>query len=81
METPHVLLKRLRSRSPAGFAIALHIEFTTPRYLLQSYAKDWLDLYSSRSMVMQDPTVHWAFANTGSIRWSALNSLDPTFSK
>jgi LuxR family transcriptional regulator, quorum-sensing system regulator SdiA len=77
LDTANDLLKRLRSRSPAGFAIALHIQFTTPRYLFQAYDKDWLDLYSSEGMVMDDPTVAWAFANTGTIRWSALAHDDP----
>lgn len=25
---------------------------------------------------MQDPTVHWAFANNGAMRWSALSDAD-----
>lgn len=70
------LLSRLRQRSKAGFAIALHVSFTTPKYLFQSYDKDWLDAYSSGGMVMQDPTVRWAFANNGFVRWSALASED-----
>lgn len=77
MDSANDLLKRLRARSPAGFAIALHIQFTTPRYLFQAYEKEWLDYYSSHGLVMQDPTVRWAFANTGSIRWSALAGDDP----
>lgn len=76
MSTTHDLLRRLRARSPAGFAIALHIQFSTPRYLFQAYERDWLDLYSSRGMVMVDPTVRWAFAHTGAIRWSALAGED-----
>jgi LuxR family transcriptional regulator len=72
------LLKRLRGRSPAGFAIALHITFTTPRYLFQSYQREWIDQYSSQGMVMRDPTVHWAFSNTGTIRWSDLAGVDPS---
>lgn len=70
------LLSRLRQRSKAGFAIALHVSFTTPKYLLQSYDKEWLDIYSRRGMVMNDPTVRWAFANNGAIRWSALAEED-----
>ncbi len=71
------ILSRLRTRSPAGFAIALHVEFTTPKYLFQSYDKAWLDHYSSQGLVMRDPTVHWGFENTGTIRWSALAADDP----
>ncbi len=70
------LLARLHGSNPSGFAIALHIRFTSPRYLLQSYAKEWIDLYSRKGLVMNDPTVHWGFANTGTIRWSQLKSED-----
>mgnify|MGYP002382181861 CR=1 FL=1 len=76
VDRPNDLLKRLRARSPAGFAIAMHIEFTTPRYLFQAYDKDWLDHYSANSLVMKDPTVGWAFSHNGAIRWSALAEAD-----
>ncbi|SPH17428.1 hypothetical protein DEA8626_00946 [Defluviimonas aquaemixtae] len=70
------LLARLHAANPSGFAIALHIRFTSPRYLLQSYSKEWIDLYSRNGLVLQDPTVHWGFANTGTVRWSELRSQD-----
>lgn len=69
-------LGRLHAASPAGFAIALHVRFTAPRYLLQSYAKDWLDTYTRLGLVLHDPVVRWGFENTGSIRWSALAGSD-----
>lgn len=69
-------LGRLRSMSPAGFAIALHIGYTAPKYLFQSYDQDWIDTYSREGLVMEDPTVKWGFENTGAIRWSALAPLD-----
>jgi len=76
LDNPSDLLGKLRTRSPAGFAIALHVHFTTPRYLLQSYSKEWIDFYSAGGLVMQDPTVHWAFANNGAMRWSDLSDAD-----
>lgn len=69
-------LGRLHAASPAGFAIALHVRFTAPRYLLQSYAKDWLDTYSRLGLVLHDPVVRWGFEHTGRIRWSALAGTD-----
>lgn len=77
MDSANEILRRLRLRSPAGFAIALHVEFTTPKYLFQAYEKDWLNHYSSKGLVMHDPTVHWGFDNSGAIRWSALAANDP----
>lgn len=66
------LLARLHQASPAGFAIALHVRYTAPKYLFQSYAKDWLDVYSREGLVLHDPVVRWGFENEGTIRWSEL---------
>ena len=71
------LLQELDRRSPAGFAIALHIRFTTPTYLFQTYPKDWMDYYSAAGLVMHDPTVHWGFHNLGYISWTELEKIDP----
>lgn len=62
--------------APAGYALGLHIEYTTPMYMFQSYPKVWLDYYSQNGLVMSDPMVAWGFENTGSARWSDLE--DPT---
>lgn len=61
---------------PVGYAIGLHVTFTWPRYMLQSYAAAWQDIYTRHGMVVTDPTVRWGFANTGSCRWSDLKDLD-----
>ncbi|KPP87200.1 MAG: LuxR family transcriptional regulator [Rhodobacteraceae bacterium HLUCCA08] len=70
-------LKRIESLSPTGFAIAFHIRFTAPDFLLQTYPEGWIDIYSERGYVMSDPTVHWGFNNTGVVRWSDLKDNDP----
>lgn len=67
------LLAQLHAASPAGFAIALHVRFTSPRYLFQSYAKDWLDTYSREGLVLHDPVVRWGFTHEGTVHWSALD--------
>ncbi len=70
------LIERLHAASPAGFAAGLHVTFTTPRYMFQSYEKSWLDTYSRLGLVLRDPVVRWGFSNTGSIRWSELADQD-----
>lgn len=70
------LLLDLDQRSPAGFAIALHIRFSAPTYLFQTYPKRWMDHYSAAGMVVHDPTVRWGFTNVGHIRWSDLEAID-----
>lgn len=67
------LLTKLHAASPAGFAIALHVRYTSPRYLFQSYAKKWLDTYSREGLVLHDPVVRWGFTHEGTIRWNALD--------
>jgi LuxR family transcriptional regulator len=70
------LLHHLDQRSPAGFAIALHVRFTRPTYLFQTYAKRWMDHYSATGMVMNDPVVRWGLQNTGHALWSELSHID-----
>jgi LuxR family transcriptional regulator, quorum-sensing system regulator SdiA len=70
------LLHDLDRRSPAGFAIALHIKFTTPRYMFQTYAQRWLDRYNSAGMLLHDPVVRWGFQNVGHVRWTDLEAID-----
>jgi LuxR family transcriptional regulator len=70
------LLHDLDRRSPAGCAIGLHIQFTTPRYMFQSYPKRWMDQYSGLGLIMQDPTIHWGMSNVGWIRWGDLERID-----
>jgi LuxR family transcriptional regulator len=70
------ILLRLEEQSPTGFAIAFHVKFTTPEFLLQTYPKEWIDLYSERGYVMVDPTVSWGFNNEGTKRWSELADDD-----
>ena len=69
-------LGQLNELAPTGYALGIHIEFTTPKFMFQTYPKDWLDYYSSNGLVMSDPMVAWAFQNVGTLRWSALD--DPT---
>ncbi len=70
------LLHDLDGRSPAGCAIGLHIRFTTPRYMFQSYPKRWMDRYSSSGLLLQDPTIRWGMSNVGWVRWGDLERID-----
>ncbi len=70
------LLHDLDRRSPSGFAIALHITFSAPRYMFQTYAQRWLDRYNAGGLLLRDPVVQWGMQNLGRTRWSALERLD-----
>ena len=62
---------------PHGYAIGLHIRYTTPSIMLQTYDPEWTTRYSSGGYVMTDPSVHWGFANIGATRWSEISLPDP----
>lgn len=70
------LLHDLDRLSPAGFAIALHITFSAPRYMFQTYAQRWLDRYNAGGLLLRDPVVQWGMQNVGRTRWSDLEGLD-----
>lgn len=70
------LLAALRTQAPAGYAIALHVKFSTPTFLFQTYPEDWAAYYSENGLVMQDPTVLWGFYNEGHAIWADLAAED-----
>lgn len=70
------VLEELGELAPAGYALGFHIAYTTPKFMFQTYPKEWLDYYSQNGLVMTDPMVAWGFENSGSCRWSELN--DPS---
>jgi LuxR family transcriptional regulator len=69
-------LERLMDLAPAGFAVALHIRFTTPTYMFQTYPPAWIEEYTRSGFLMTDPSLTWNFSNQGAIAWSELESLD-----
>ncbi|SMY09066.1 autoinducer binding domain-containing protein [Flavimaricola marinus] len=69
-------LESLKELAPAGFAMALHVRFTTPAYLFQTYPKAWIDYYNKNGLVMRDPTVRWGFQNVGLAHWRDLMAED-----
>jgi LuxR family transcriptional regulator len=70
------LLHELDRRSPAGCAIGLHVRFSAPLYMFQSYTKRWMEHYSSRGLALHDPTIRWGMSNLGFIRWRDLEAMD-----
>lgn len=70
------LLSDLDDMCPLGFAIALHIRYNAPTFLFQTFPENWAEVYARNGYVIRDPAVHWAFENTGFIRWRDLRHLD-----
>ncbi len=71
-----VLLSELRSICDRGFALAVHIRYTRPTLLYQTYAQKWTDHYSENGYMLVDPTVHWGLANVGFVDWQDLVAQD-----
>lgn len=69
-------LERLRHVAPAGFAVALHIRFTSARYMFQTYPDAWVQEYGRDGLVTSDPSVAWALMHTGSVLWEDLSHVD-----
>lgn len=70
-------LGKLKDMCSAGYALAMHVHFTAPTFLFQTYDRAWLEHYSQKGLVMSDPTVHWGFENRGFVDWSSLIGTDP----
>ena len=69
-------LDLLKGVAQAGFALAMHVRFATPSHVFQTYPEAWADEYARHGLVMQDPTVAWAFERQGHITWDELESSD-----
>ena len=65
-------LQRLTELAPAGYALGFHINFTTPRFMFQTYPKAWRNAYGRKGYLMADPVAAWGFENVGICDWAAL---------
>jgi len=52
-----VELHQLALLAPAGYSIGLHIRFTAPLFMFQTYDPVWLDHYTENGYVLRDPMV------------------------
>lgn len=72
-----VELHQLSMLAPSGYSIGLHIRFTSPLFMFQTYDPLWLDHYTENGYLLRDPMVAWGFSTTGTIRWSDPSLPDP----
>jgi len=75
------ILGELGEMAPAGYAIGLHITYTTPKFMFQTYKREWLEYYSQNGLIMADPMVAWGFENSGTCRWSSLTDPQGVMAK
>lgn len=70
-------LKELSAIAPKGYSVGLHIRFTAPLMMFQTYEKAWLDHYSEHGYLLRDPMVAWGFSYIGACRWDNPDLPDP----
>lgn len=70
-------LERLSGFCDTGYLLAIHIRYTRPSLMFNTYPKEWLNHYSERGMMMVDPVVGWAMTQEGTARWDDLAANDP----
>jgi LuxR family transcriptional regulator, quorum-sensing system regulator SdiA len=73
-------LKALAALCDTGYLLAIHIRYTRPTLMYTTYPKVWLEHYGETGMMMVDPVVRWAMAETteaGLAAWSDLAGDDP----
>lgn len=70
-------LSSLRTLCDTGFALAIHIRYTRPTLLYQTYKQEWADHYSEMGYMISDPVVHWGLTNNGWVEWASLSDQDP----
>ncbi len=67
---------RLNEIAPAGFYLALRVGYAFPEAELNRLNSDWVDIYTQKGLVVQDPSMHWVYHNVGYVRWVDLKD-DP----
>ena len=70
-------LGELAAYCDKGFALAVHIRYTRPTLLYQTYDQAWADTYSEKGYMLSDPVVHWGLMNSGWVEWASLTDRDP----
>lgn len=63
--------------APNGFYVALRVRFAFPATELNALPREWVDLYSRRRFLFDDPALRWSCDHVGAVRWSALTDTDP----
>ncbi len=63
--------------APAGYYIALRIGFAFPLAEHNALPTPWVDLYTRRAFMLDDPVMRWLYGHSGALRWSEITLPDP----
>ncbi len=73
-------LKVLGEVCDSGYLLAMHIRYTRPTLMFTTYPQLWLEHYGENGMMMVDPVVRWAMAEStdaSMMKWEDLSADDP----
>lgn len=54
----------------------MHIRFTRPTILYQTYPSEWIRFYRENGFMLSDPVIRWGLRESGFIRWSDIQDED-----
>lgn len=69
-------LGAIAALAPAGCYIGIRMREGKADIVINTYPPDWQQRYQAMSYRLRDPTVAWAFAHEGAVRWSQLGDID-----
>ncbi|MBE9477432.1 MAG: autoinducer binding domain-containing protein [Proteobacteria bacterium] len=69
-------IKEVQWLAPAGLQVSLRIRFGSALNCINTYPSEWILKYTELGFMMRDPTVEWAYASTGTCRWSTFSDAD-----
>jgi LuxR family transcriptional regulator len=63
--------------APAGYYVALHVGYAFPLSEHNALPDSWVEIYTQRGFMLQDPVMRWLYENDGAVRWSEIALPDP----
>jgi len=69
-------LIELRELAPAGFVVALNVNWSGPQILHSEFDPQWRKEYEDKNYFILDPVFYWTITNRGGIRWSEIKLPD-----
>lgn len=72
-----VELEEFSRISPAGYYLGLRIGFAFPVFEKNALPQKWIQRYTAKGLMLNDPIMHWVHKHCGVIRWSELRIEDP----
>lgn len=70
-------MSALSTLATAGYYVALRVGFAYPVEERNALPPAWVERYTLRGLMLQDPVIRWVYDNNGTARWSDISLDDP----